>query len=248
MTGTRTRRASRWRVAGAFVAGLLLLLALAQIVLPRIAVERLRSRLSAHGSVLAVSVSAFPAIELLWGQADSVTVRMGSYRDSPAAGRPRARGHKDSPPALDRLGDFLASTGDTDSLDARAGSVQLGRLILEDAVLSKRGDQLAASGLLTRSRLQAALPRSLSLDPLASSGGSLLFRGGVELAGIHATTVARLRARHGALVVQPDVGGAFPGFLSITVYRDPRVYVESISTRRTSGGWIVSAQARLVGE
>ena len=48
-------------------------------MLPGIAAQRLRDRLSRSGRVLEVKVEAFPAIELLWHQADRVVVRMASY-------------------------------------------------------------------------------------------------------------------------------------------------------------------------
>jgi hypothetical protein len=51
-----------------------LLLALAQVFLPGIAAERIESRLERYGRVAGVSVTAWPAIELLWGHADSVRV------------------------------------------------------------------------------------------------------------------------------------------------------------------------------
>ena len=48
-------------VAGA----VLVLLLVAQLVLPGIAAQRLRDRLSRSGQVLKVEVDAFPAVELL---------------------------------------------------------------------------------------------------------------------------------------------------------------------------------------
>ena len=65
-------------IAGAAV--VLLVLVLAQLLLPGIAADQLRDRLSKNGKVESVSVSAFPAIELLWHDADKVVVRMASYR------------------------------------------------------------------------------------------------------------------------------------------------------------------------
>ena len=69
------------RIAVLATAGVVLLvLVLAQLLLPGIAAQRLRDDLQKSGTVLEVKVSAFPAIKLLWHQADSVVVRMGSYR------------------------------------------------------------------------------------------------------------------------------------------------------------------------
>ena len=66
-------------IALGVVGVVLLVLLIAQLVLPGIAANRLRDQLSKSGTVLSVKVSAFPAIELLWGQAGSVVVRMGRY-------------------------------------------------------------------------------------------------------------------------------------------------------------------------
>ena len=67
-------------VIGAIVVTIVLALVIAQLVLPGIAARQLRDRLSRSGTVEQVEVDAFPAIELLWGHADSVVVRLGRYR------------------------------------------------------------------------------------------------------------------------------------------------------------------------
>lgn len=64
-------------------------------MLPGVAAQQLRDRLARSGQVLEVKVEAFPAIELLWHQADRVVVRLGRYRATP--------GH---------LGSDLAQAGD----------------------------------------------------------------------------------------------------------------------------------------
>ena len=58
----------------------MLLLVLAQLLLPRIAASRISSRVGRYGTVQSVSVSAWPAVELLWGHADSVRVKAGASR------------------------------------------------------------------------------------------------------------------------------------------------------------------------
>ena len=72
-----------------------LVLALAQLLLPRIAASRICSRVGRYGQFDSVSVSAWPAVELLWGSADSVQVQAGSLALNPAqapgcCGKPRA--------------------------------------------------------------------------------------------------------------------------------------------------------------
>jgi hypothetical protein len=237
------RQARRW--APVVVLVLVALLVVAQITLPAIASSRLRSRLSDHGPVQLATVSAFPAIELLWGHSDSVTVRMSSYSDAVAGSGAPASGASTS--RTKRLANLLASTGKTGSLDARIGVLHSGHLVLENVVLTKSGDRLSATALLTNGNLQAALPTLFTLKPLQSPSGELLFKGTVRLALVKVSAVARLRARHGALVVQPDIVGLFPSFLSLTVFSDPRIRVDSVSERAVSGGWEVFASAELVG-
>ena len=64
---------------------MVLALALAQLLLPGIAASRISSRVGRYGEVQSVSVSAWPAVKLLWGSADSVTVRARSLRVSAIA-------------------------------------------------------------------------------------------------------------------------------------------------------------------
>ena len=71
------------RIVALATAGVvLLLLVIAQLVLPGIAEQRIRDKLKKSGQVISVHVSAFPAIELLWHDADKVEVKMASYRSS----------------------------------------------------------------------------------------------------------------------------------------------------------------------
>ena len=72
------------RLAAIGIVGLVVvLLGVAQLVLPGIAAQGVRDRLSGSGQVLSVSVHAFPAIELLWHHADSIDLRLGRYRAAP---------------------------------------------------------------------------------------------------------------------------------------------------------------------
>ncbi len=75
---------SKARIAAFLAGAALLVLALAQLLLPRIAAERISSRVGRYGSVESVSVSAWPAVKLLWGSVDSVRVRARHLSLSPA--------------------------------------------------------------------------------------------------------------------------------------------------------------------
>lgn len=248
--GAPTRKPRRLLAGG--LAVILCLLVAAQVALPRIATDGLRSRLGRHGEVLAVSVSAFPALELLWGHADSVTLTMRSYGSAPTA-TPDAAALQQTDPTgsanqLDpqmRLANLLASTASTNSLEARIEHFRSGRVSLNEVVLTKHGSQLEASGLLTSAALRAALPDLLTLVPLSSPRGELLFRAGADVLGVRASVAARLVAHKGAVVIQPDLVGLFPSFFSITIFRDPRILVESVHSQAVKLGWQLTATARL---
>jgi len=75
--------ARAWRIGAALLGAVVLALVLTQLFLPKIAASRIASHLRKYGTVHSVSVSAWPALELLWRHADSVTVRAGSLRMTP---------------------------------------------------------------------------------------------------------------------------------------------------------------------
>src|ERR1700727_2448384 len=80
--GSGRRRSGR--IALGAVGGVVVALGLAQLLLPKLAAQRVRSELAHYGVVRSISVSAFPAIELLWGHAQSATVSAGALDMSPA--------------------------------------------------------------------------------------------------------------------------------------------------------------------
>ena len=216
------RRISAIAAAGAIV----LLLVLAQLFLPGIAAQRLRDQLARSGQVLEVTVSAFPAIKLLWHNADHVVIRMGRYRTDPA-----------------HLGSLLNQAGDVGSLDASVGEFDSGLLTVRNATLHKRRDQLTASALVTESDLRSALPILQSVEPVASGNGELTLRGTATLLGVSATVDATVAAAGGGLVVQPDV--PFGALATVTVFSNPHVEVEAVSARQAPGGFVALVRARL---
>jgi hypothetical protein len=200
----------------------LLLLVVAQLVLPGIAARRLRDRLSRSGRVLEVKVEAFPAIELLWHQADRVVVRMARYRSTP--------GH---------LGSALAQTADTGSLYASARRLQTGLLTLSNATLTKRGNELEGSASVSEADLRSAVPFVQGVTPVASSDGKLVLRG----TAFGLTADATLMAVNGRLVVQPNV--PILNFFTVTVFSDPHLVVQGVAARATPGGFVLSGRGRL---
>ncbi len=213
----------RLAVLAIVLAVLVILLIVAQFVLPGIAAQRLRDRLSKSGQVQDVQVSAFPAIELLWHQADRVVVRMKNYHSNP--------GH---------LSSQLDQAADTGSLDASAGELDTGLVTLHDATLRKRGNGLTGSATVTAADLRSSLGGAIqNLQPVASGGGQLTLQGTV----LGVTADATLRAQNGALVIQPDV--PLLNFVTLTVFSDPHVEVQGVGAAGAPGGFSLSANARL---
>ena len=204
----------------------MVLLVVAQLVLPGIAEQQLRDRLSRSGTVEQVEISAFPAIELLWDDADRVVVRMRNYHSGTA-----------------QLGSLLSEAGGVGSLDASAGTLTAGLLTVHDAVLRKHGDRMTASAEVTESDLRTAIPVLQSVVPVASGGGELTLRGTATVLGVTASVDATARAQNGQIVVTPDV--PFGGLATISVFSNPAVEVQGLSASPTPNGFRVAAVGRI---
>lgn len=213
-------------IALGVVVVVLLVLVVAQLVLPGIAASRLRDELSKSGTVLSVKVSAFPAIELLWGQADRVVIRMADYQAGAS-----------------QIGGELGRAANVGTLDISAQEVQSGLLTVRDARLRKQGNELIGTAVVRQADLRAAVPFLDNVEPVASSGGQLILRGTASLLGLKATVDAVVAARDGALVVTPAV--PFGGIATITLLDDPHVRVQSVSAVAVPGGFELRAQARV---
>lgn len=213
------------RIAVLAVIGVVLLvLVVAQLALPGIAAQELRSNLEQSGTVLEVKVSSFPAIKLLWHRADSVVVRMGRYRAP-----------------VSRLGQTLGGAGDATSLDASVQELDLGPLTLRNATLRKRGSAVVGSATVTQSDLRSAVFFLDNVEPIASADGKLTLRGTASFLGLTATVDATVAAQDGALVVAPDV--PFGGIATLTLFNNPHIRVDSVSATDVPGGFRVSADA-----
>jgi hypothetical protein len=215
------------RIIAIATAGVVILvLVVAQLVLPAIATDRLRDRLSKSGNVISVEVHAFPAIKLLWNHADRVVVRMGRYQSGAGA-----------------LGDLLSQTSDVGSVDASAQEFSSGLLTVRDAALRKRGNELVGTALVIESDLRRAIPILQSVVPVESSDGRLTLRGTASLFGVTATVDATVSTSDGNLIVAPDV--PFGGFATLTVFSDTHVEVQSVGASSAPGGFRVTATGTL---
>ena len=213
------------RIAVLTAAGLVLLvLVVAQQLLPGIAAQELRNDLAQSGTVIEVKVSAFPAIKLLWHRADSVVVRMGSYRSGAS-----------------HLGDTLGRAVDAGSLDASAQELFVGPVTLSNATLRKRGSELTGSATVSEANLRSVVFFLDNVEPIASANGRLTLRGTASFLGLHATVDATVSAKDGALVVAPNI--PLGGIAAITLFDNPHVQVQSVSATNVPGGFRVSARA-----
>jgi hypothetical protein len=206
-----------------------LLLALAQLLLPAIAARRIRSRVSRYGIVKSVTVSAWPAVKLLWGSADSVTVRAGSLHLTTA-----------------QTAKVLSESGGAGDVKLTAEDVQVGVARVSSAVFTKRGDLLSAEATVTEPEIREALPEGVQVQLLESAAGTVRVQASGALFGIPASVQAVAEAKEGALIVHPV--GLLIEALQLTLFSEPHVYVEAVGAIQKGGSspsYRVAISARL---
>jgi hypothetical protein len=203
------------RIAAALAGAIALVLVLAQLFLPGIAASRISSRVGKYGTVKSVSVSAWPAIELLWGHADSVTVKAGRLRLSPK-----------------QTAKLLWEARGAAALRATAPVVQEGRLRLSDVSLRKRGTLVTAEAQMTQADVRAALPPGLSVRLLASGGGNVKVRASGGLFGLGASVDAVAGPSEGKLIARPL--GFLLGGVRLMLFADPHVQVAGVGANALS--------------
>jgi hypothetical protein len=195
----------------------LVVLGLAQVFLPKVAASKISSRVGKYGSVEHVHVSAWPAIKLLWGDADSVEVRASRLRVTPS-----------------QTAKLLAEAHGIDDLDLSALSAHEGSLAVSNVTLHKHGNALSAHAFVTRADVNAALPEGFGVELLGSSEGEVEVRASGGLFGIGASVNAVAQASEGKLVVRPR--GLLLEALKLTLFSDPRVYIERVEASAASAG------------
>jgi len=193
-----------------------LVLVLAQLFLPGIAASRIRKRVEKYGTVESVSVTAWPAIELLWGKAGSVDVSAGNVRLSTA-----------------QMAKLLGEARGAENLHTTAESLKAGPLQLEDATLQKHGDALAASAWTSTADVRAALGRGFEVQLLHSGGGQVEMSVTGGLFGVKASVQAVAEAAGGKVVLHPR-GFLLEG-LRLTLLDEPGVYVEGVGASAATG-------------
>jgi hypothetical protein len=209
------------------VGGLVLLVVLAQAFLPTLAEKIVKDRLSKYGTVKSVHVSAFPAVELLWGKADSASVSAGSLKMSASQLSQivkqawEARGVTDA-----------TMTAEHATIGA-SGLLEHG-VTASDLRTEKRGTQISASATITQQQLQEALPSGFSVKLLESSGGQVRVRASGGLFGAQASIDAVIKPQEGKLVVEPQ-GLPFGGFTTITLLSAPHLNLDSVAMQVAPG-------------
>jgi hypothetical protein len=192
---------------------------LAQALLPGLAADRVRSRVERYGQVRSVRVSAFPAVQLLWGKADSVSVSAGRLALTPA-----------------QVAGLLWEARTVDTLTVAAPAVVLrvaqlpAGLEVSDVRMRMHGAEVVASATMTQAQLQAALPSGFRVQPTATGEGEIEARASGGLFGLQASLTVLVRAREGALVAEPR-GLSFGSITSVTLFSDPRLRVLSVGMR-----------------
>ena len=224
---------ARRRIGWALIVVALAALAVgvAQLALPGVAEQKLRSDLARYGVVRRVHIESSPAIQLLWHRADLVEVAMDSYRSKPS-------GQHGS------LADFLSKTRDTGKLDVSVGILRSHLVTLHEVRLHKEGDVLVAQARLTQQDLSAALPSFLDLRPVSATENGIVARVSASVLGHRVTERIAVLAESGRVVVRPE-GIPFGSIAKITVFGDPRIYVESLGAELRGQNYMLTVRARL---
>jgi hypothetical protein len=223
LAGVGRARLGRWSLA-VIAATLAVIFGLGQLILPPIATSRLRASLSDRGVDVRVSLSAVPAVELLFGYADAVRVRIARLSSGP--------GSRDN---------LLSSIAKVGTLDARVGELDLAGLVLTDVSLTKRGNRLTARAHVTRAAIEAVLPVDLNVAPSRTGSPGIKVDATVRAFGHHISADADVVAVGGAIEIQPlipilgDVSA-----LNVVVFRYRPVWVDRVAAVSRGGSYVLT--------
>jgi LmeA-like phospholipid-binding len=205
------------RIAIGVGAGVVVVVVLAQALGPAIAARIVRGRVGRYGTVKSVKVKAWPAVKLVWGDADEVRVSAGRLKVDPR-----------------ETVALLKEAKGVDRVDASAESVEEGPLRLTDARFEKHGSALRAEGVVSEEDVRRALPKGVEVALVKSEGGTVEVKVSGGLFGVSASVDAVARAQDGKLVARPT--GLLLSGLKATVFEDPSVYVEGVEARVLESG------------
>jgi len=205
-------------------------LLLAQLLLPSLAAQQVRSELSRYGAVRSASVSALPGIKLLWGDADSVHVSTGSLNIG-----------------LSEASELLWKARGASRIEMSAESMRLGDITMRSVRAEKHADAIAIEG--RTANLQSGLPSGIEVQPLESVPGGVELRLSGNLLGLRAATDAVLGVQNGQLVLQPQAS-PFAAFVRLTFFSNPHVALLDFSLTHPAGSkgsseYIIKLRAKL---
>jgi hypothetical protein len=210
-----TRRT--WTIAGVVaVAVVVVVLVVLQLTLKGIAEGKVRDEIGDDGAK--VTVKASPALKLLFGDADEITI------DTPTVA-----GDQQAP-----LGKLLARAKDVGRTDARVGQIQVageaGNLTLRDVRAVVEDGRVQATASLSIRELAALVPGGGTLRALSSgSGGEPRFSVTVPVPLLGDTTVnGVVAAQDGAVQVAAE---GLPIPVAITIFQDPSIAVDAVQGR-----------------
>ncbi|CAN5611293.1 hypothetical protein BH10ACT11_BH10ACT11_02960 [soil metagenome] len=205
---------TKGRIAAIVAAAVVAFLVLSQLFVPGLGEKAIRDRLTANGGVADVSISAFPAIRLLWGRGDSLKVNGdGLNIDVDQNGDPAVLGN------LDRFGDVEIVLDNSEAGPFRIESFVLARhgegAYSLDARTATSASQLAAYGV-DEADLPGAgivgtildftglggkdIPVDLDLEMTSDDGRIEVTDGGGTVAGLPTGPLAELITR--AIVIK----------------------------------------------
>jgi hypothetical protein len=196
-----------------------LLLVLAQFILPAIAVKLVRDRAGKYGDIKSAHISAFPAIELLWGKAESATMTAGHMSVTQAQ--------------LTELTKQLWQARGVEKADISAdeATVHLNGLAHGLTALhlhaTKQGSRIDGSATVSQQALDEAMPNGFHVQPVASENGQVEVKASGGLFGVNASIGAVIKPEEGHLVAEPQ-GIPFAALGSITLISDQHIDVESV--------------------
>jgi pSer/pThr/pTyr-binding forkhead associated (FHA) protein len=224
-------RRPRWLALLALAVAALVVFGVGQLVLPGVAEQQLRSQLARNGVVRLVHIESVPAVKLLWHRADSVHVTMDSYRSNPSG-------------THGSLADFLSRTRDTAKLDVSVATLRSKLVTLHNVRLHKSGHELIGQAELMQADLSAALPSFLNLHPVSASAQGIVVAVSASLLGHAVRIELDVLASGGRVIVRPE-GLPLASLATITVFSDPRIYVESLEAQLHGERYLLTARARL---
>lgn len=205
----------------------------AQLFLPGLAEDNLRSELTKQGTGAEVEIKALPAVKLLFGHADDVKIDVGNLRTD-----------EDGGDDGDSLSDLLAETSKTKQLDVHVDVLEDRLLRIENVRLTKDGDTLTAVVRLRKTDVDDALPAELELVDREVPRG-LAVAGSTDVFGELIEAEANIFADDDGNVVLEPSDDLLGDLVSVAIFEDDRVAVDSITARNSGDGYVVTVRGHL---